>query len=85
MSRRLTHCRKGKHEFTPENTYINPDKHRICRACRREYSKAYYHSNYRLSRRDRIKEMVKDFDARVEENTRNQFSQPAMTNRRYTK
>jgi hypothetical protein len=29
-----THCRNG-HEYTPENTYINCDGHRRCRACAR--------------------------------------------------
>jgi hypothetical protein len=31
-----THCAKGGHEFTPENTYIKPDSGaRSCRICRR--------------------------------------------------
>lgn len=29
-----THCDNG-HEFTDENTYINPEGHRTCRECRR--------------------------------------------------
>lgn len=28
------HCRSG-HEFTDENTYVRPDGHRACVACRR--------------------------------------------------
>jgi hypothetical protein len=29
-----THCKKG-HEFTPENSYINPKGDRVCRECKR--------------------------------------------------
>jgi hypothetical protein len=31
---RKSHCHKG-HEFTPENTYINPQDSRVCRECMR--------------------------------------------------
>lgn len=35
----VTHCVKG-HEFTPENTYIRPDRGtRACRTCNRERNK----------------------------------------------
>jgi hypothetical protein len=35
VNARKTHCIRG-HEFTPENTYINPGRpFRACRACRR--------------------------------------------------
>ena len=33
-----THCING-HEFTPENTYVNPRGTRECRICRREIDK----------------------------------------------
>lgn len=34
---RQTHCKRG-HEFTAENTYVQPSKKgRICRECRRAY------------------------------------------------
>jgi hypothetical protein len=33
---RKTHCKRG-HEFTTENTYNNPSRERICRACNRAY------------------------------------------------
>lgn len=37
--RRVTHCPKG-HEFTPENSYVNPRTgSRQCRACQYEWSK----------------------------------------------
>jgi hypothetical protein len=35
-----THCSAG-HEYTPENTRINPGGWRNCRACAREYTRAY--------------------------------------------
>ena len=31
---KATHCQRG-HEFTPENTYVDPDGWRNCRACRK--------------------------------------------------
>jgi hypothetical protein len=34
--RALTHCHNG-HEFTKENTYINPKGSRCCIQCRTEY------------------------------------------------
>lgn len=33
-----THCVNG-HEFTPENTYVFPNGHRKCRACKREFDR----------------------------------------------
>ena len=39
-----THCKRG-HEFSPENTYLNPTSHgRQCRACMRE-ARAKWQSN----------------------------------------
>ena len=35
-----THCIRG-HEYTPENTYINPKGHRHCRTCLRHHSAAW--------------------------------------------
>lgn len=40
-------CRNG-HEYTPENTYIDPSGHRACRTCRYNYSKAYWERNRRI-------------------------------------
>lgn len=46
-----THCVHG-HEFTPENTYINAKKARVCRACQKAYRDAHrdemrvYHRDY---------------------------------------
>lgn len=34
--RRLTHCRKAGHEFTPENTYVSKSGTRSCKQCRRD-------------------------------------------------
>lgn len=32
----ITHCRRAGHEYTEENTYVNPGSgRRLCRACRR--------------------------------------------------
>jgi hypothetical protein len=44
-----TRCKRG-HEFTPENTYVQPGKGRSCRACAdkyfgKEYFQAYYRAN----------------------------------------
>lgn len=43
---RKTHCPRG-HEFTPENTYIQPSNGgRICRQCRpKSYWREYYQAN----------------------------------------
>ena len=35
INARKTHCIHG-HEFTPENTYIRPNRKRECRACNRK-------------------------------------------------
>ena len=40
--RGLTHCPQG-HEYTPENTYINPSGHGICRICNRDSCLRAYH------------------------------------------
>lgn len=32
----LTHCLRGNHEYTPENTYTSSDGRRHCMTCRRE-------------------------------------------------
>lgn len=46
---RKTHCPKG-HEYTPENTYVNPNSgHRLCRVCRTEYWKTYVPPSKRAS------------------------------------
>lgn len=43
---RKRRCHRG-HEFTPENTYIQPDGGRRCRACaERNYGKAYFKAYY---------------------------------------
>ena len=36
-NRGVTHCKRG-HEFTPQNTYLNPRGSRVCRACRVDVS-----------------------------------------------
>jgi len=35
VNARKTHCKRN-HEFTPENTYIDPNGYRQCRSCNRE-------------------------------------------------
>lgn len=35
-----THCRKG-HEYTPENTYIQPNGEQICKTCRKATMQRY--------------------------------------------
>lgn len=37
-----THCHQG-HEFTDDNTYINPSGSRVCKQCRRKIVMAYYY------------------------------------------
>lgn len=39
-----THCKHG-HEFTPENTYVNKNGHRLCRACGREVAQRIRNAN----------------------------------------
>jgi hypothetical protein len=39
--RRLKACRKAGHPFTPENSYVAPNGHRSCKACRREALRAH--------------------------------------------
>lgn len=36
-----TVCRKGLHQFTPDNTYTFPDGRRLCRECHRENQREY--------------------------------------------
>ena len=36
-----THCAKGNHEFTPENTYLHPKGARVCRICSSESKRRY--------------------------------------------
>jgi hypothetical protein len=38
----LTHCRRGGHEYTPENTYIAPDGGRHCRMCDSQRNRERY-------------------------------------------
>jgi hypothetical protein len=45
---RRTHCLRG-HEFTPENTYIKPNRSQGCRACNN-----LLHRKYRARRLDRL-------------------------------
>lgn len=37
---RKTHCPHG-HAYTPENTYVSPDRRRYCRTCQRRHYKNY--------------------------------------------
>jgi hypothetical protein len=40
-------CRSGKHEWTPENTELTTRGTRMCRSCRREWARDYYHNSRR--------------------------------------
>lgn len=42
------HCKNG-HEFTKENTYVNPKNHRGCRICRRMWMMDFYQRKARVS------------------------------------
>ena len=48
INSRRTHCAQG-HEFTPENTHIDPRGHRRCRTCNRVYL-ARWHARRREGR-----------------------------------
>lgn len=48
-----THCKNG-HEFTPENTYINPRPYRECLTCRRKNDLARWHSKRKKSALEQI-------------------------------
>ena len=41
VNARKTHCHKG-HEFSPDNTYIDPHGRRACRTCQRAHWRRYY-------------------------------------------
>lgn len=43
LRRAATHCKRG-HEFTPENTYVYPNRNgkRRCRTCQRDQQSYYY-------------------------------------------
>lgn len=38
---RKTHCPQG-HPYAGDNLYVNPQGHRLCRACRRVHKEAHY-------------------------------------------
>ena len=43
---RKTHCKRG-HEFTSENTYIQPSRGiRRCRACAQQYNREYFANSF---------------------------------------
>ncbi len=50
MRKPVTHCTRGGHEFTVENTYIAPSRPnvRVCRACKKERTNQWRadHPNY---------------------------------------
>lgn len=55
LNREKTRCKSG-HEFTKENTIINKNGHRHCRACNKENSKKYWiDGRYREKKRLRCK------------------------------
>ena len=50
-------CRKGLHEMTADNTYVEPKRGaRRCRACQRDYNRAWREAN-----RERIRERQRDY------------------------
>jgi hypothetical protein len=52
VNARLIRCRQG-HEFTPENTYVDPRGHRVCRTCMRAHRQRWEaaHLEQRSARR----------------------------------
>ncbi len=53
MRKQVTHCARGGHEFTAENTYIAPSRPnvRVCRICKKERDDQWRrnHPNYQRS------------------------------------
>jgi len=72
-----THCPQG-HEYTPENTYVNPKGSRLCITCRqekqstteyKEYCQKYYQEN-----RERFRSRTSEYSKRYRERNREKLN-----------
>lgn len=63
----LTHCPRG-HEFTPENSYIGPDKNKRCRICKAEGAKQRYIDN-----RDNMRAYLREWNLKTKGWTQETF------------
>lgn len=67
-----THCPEG-HEYTAENTYLEPDGKRQCVTCRKVTQKRYYDTAHggdkkRAYARERMRELRKDPEYKLRKN-----------------
>jgi hypothetical protein len=67
-----THCPEG-HEYTPENTYVEPKGSRVCMTCRKVIQKRHYDSEQggekkRAYARQRQRELRKDPEHKLKRN-----------------
>jgi HNH endonuclease len=80
INARKTHCKRG-HEFTPENTYIQPsNKGRVCRICLREKDRLWIAANREKHkeslRKSREKWAAKNLDHLADYNRRYREQNP---------
>lgn len=71
-----THCSRG-HEFTPENTYVDPRGKRNCRVCIAEHREKTYHRQREYDRkyRENNRERRREQDRKWRANHRAQISE----------
>lgn len=73
---KITHCRRGNHEYTSENTYIRTDGYRDCRTCMREHDRKYKESNREKIRESARKSYADDPEKAREKSRKYKASNP---------